>query len=496
MDIVHISKFKKNKFFDKNDKVVLCHGVFDVLHLGHILHFQKAKKFGNKLVVSLTPDELVNKGPNRPYFKIDVRSKMLKNFNFIDLIIINNKKTAENVIKTLKPAIYAKGSDYKNFKDITGNIRKEINLLKKNGGKFIITNEQTFSSSNIINNYFDENQFSNEFIKKNKINLKECNKIIEKLSHLEVLLVGEVIIDIYNYVKVLGKSPKENVISTLHKESEEFFGGIVATANNISNFVKRVNLVCLIGDDKYKKLVKKNLNKNVNFIPITKSKSNTILKKRFIQKSNLHKFFQVQYMNDEPIDGKQELELKNQIKKYSKKSSLLVINDFGHGLVNHNVAKFIDKLRIFKSINVQTNSSNYGFNLLDKFKNIDFASIDHPEAELVSNIKSKDVSTLISKIKDKIKIKSIAITKGHLGAEINYNNKTINIPIMIESAIDTMGAGDAFFSIASIVSKVCNKIEYIGFMGNCCGGIASNIIGHKKNISKEDLTRFVETKLK
>ena len=306
MTILHISKFKKNNFFRKSDKIVLCHGVFDVLHYGHILHFQKAKNFGTKLVVSLTPDELVNKGPERPYFNIDVRSKMLASLDFIDLVLINDKGTAENVIKIVKPSIYAKGSDYKKFKDVTGNIRKEIKFLEKYGGKFVITNEQTFSSSNIINNYLEEDNLSNKFLKKNKINFNECNKILDKLSSLEVLLVGEVIIDIYNYVKVLGKSPKENVISTLHKDTEEFFGGIIATANNISNFVKKVNLVCLVGDDKYKKIIKKKLNKNINFIPIFKPKSQTIIKKRFIQKSNLHKFFQIQFMNDQPLEKKEQ----------------------------------------------------------------------------------------------------------------------------------------------------------------------------------------------
>ena len=45
----------------KGKKVVHCHGVFDLLHIGHIKHFQEAKAFGDVLIVTITPDEYVNK---------------------------------------------------------------------------------------------------------------------------------------------------------------------------------------------------------------------------------------------------------------------------------------------------------------------------------------------------------------------------------------------------------------------------------------------------
>ena len=55
-------------FKKKNKKIILCHGVFDLLHLGHIKHFEEAKKYGDILVVTITPNKYVSKGPNRPVF--------------------------------------------------------------------------------------------------------------------------------------------------------------------------------------------------------------------------------------------------------------------------------------------------------------------------------------------------------------------------------------------------------------------------------------------
>jgi len=104
MNIINISEYKnlKNDFFNVHDKIVLCHGVFDVIHIGHVLHFKSAKKLGTKLIISITPDKFVNKGPDRPYFSLEERAKMIASFKFVDLVIKNDSPTAENVLKIVK----------------------------------------------------------------------------------------------------------------------------------------------------------------------------------------------------------------------------------------------------------------------------------------------------------------------------------------------------------------------------------------------------------
>ena len=67
--IPFINLEKKIKDLKKNKKkIVLCHGVFDLLHPGHFKHFKTAKNYGDILIVSVTADNFVNKGPDRPAF--------------------------------------------------------------------------------------------------------------------------------------------------------------------------------------------------------------------------------------------------------------------------------------------------------------------------------------------------------------------------------------------------------------------------------------------
>ena len=141
-----LSKYKKLK-----KKIVLCHGVFDLLHIGHVTYFEQAKKLGDILVISVTDDKYVNKGPLRPVFKINQRIAFLKKLKIVDIVLKSDFETAEKIIESVKPDIYCKGPDYKNKKKIDINLKKEIYVVKKYKGKFVTVEHNTQSSSQIIN---------------------------------------------------------------------------------------------------------------------------------------------------------------------------------------------------------------------------------------------------------------------------------------------------------------------------------------------------------
>ena len=145
---------KELKTNDK--KVILCHGCFDLLHIGHINYLRKAKSLGDILIVTVTADEYVNKGPEHPIFNENQRAEHLSELSIIDYVSINYSLDATKIIKTIRPDYYVKGIEYKNLNDdITGNIKKEKQTVEKYGGKIFFTDEETYSSSNLLNSHFD-----------------------------------------------------------------------------------------------------------------------------------------------------------------------------------------------------------------------------------------------------------------------------------------------------------------------------------------------------
>ena len=138
---VLLKKLKAN-----NTKIFLAHGVFDILHLGHIKHFEDIKKndLTAKLFVTITGDNYVKRGPGRPYFKENQRAEMLSSISYVDYVIIIQEQTAQTSINLIKPNIYFKGKDYLNLKDFTGNLKKELNLVKKYNGEIAFTETEKF----------------------------------------------------------------------------------------------------------------------------------------------------------------------------------------------------------------------------------------------------------------------------------------------------------------------------------------------------------------
>ena len=91
-------------------KIVLCNGVFDILHLGHVEHLRAARLMGDRLIVALTDDDYVRKGPGRPLNDWHSRYEVLKELKCVDVVI--HSIGAVNAIRTIKPHIFCKGIDY------------------------------------------------------------------------------------------------------------------------------------------------------------------------------------------------------------------------------------------------------------------------------------------------------------------------------------------------------------------------------------------------
>ena len=136
--------------------VVQAHGTFDLLHLGHIRHLEAARKLGDVLVVTVTADRFVNKGPGRPVFNAEMRAEMLATLEYVDWVAINDAADAVNTIEKIRPSIYIKGQDYQNPQgDVTGKITLERDAVEAHGGRIHFTDEVTYSSTELINRHLN-----------------------------------------------------------------------------------------------------------------------------------------------------------------------------------------------------------------------------------------------------------------------------------------------------------------------------------------------------
>ena len=134
--------------------IIHCHGCFDLMHPGHIKYLQAAKRMGDVLVVTISPDRFVDKGSDRPVFNETLRAESIAALECVNYVAINKWPTAEKTLRLIRPDIYVKGQEFENTKDKTGKIQKEIEVVKEIGAKIRFTHEIVFSSTELLNQYF------------------------------------------------------------------------------------------------------------------------------------------------------------------------------------------------------------------------------------------------------------------------------------------------------------------------------------------------------
>jgi rfaE bifunctional protein nucleotidyltransferase chain/domain len=484
-------------------KVVQAHGTFDLLHLGHVKHLEAARAKGDALVVTITADRFVNKGPNRPVFGEYLRAEMLAALETVDWVAVNESPDAVPAIRKIRADFYAKGQDYINPEgDITGKIVDERNAIEAVGGKIVFTEEMTFSSTELLNRNFNlyEPQLRGHLDQLRVDGGHEAlHAILEAVKDYSVLLVGDAIIDEYHYVMPMGKSAKENMIATRYQDEECFAGGVFAAANHVASFCKHVEVVTVLGErNSYEKLVRESLKPNVKLHALSRSDAPTTRKRRYIDPSYMRKLFEVYFMDDAPLRRDIETELNRMIGKRISDFDVVIATDFGHGMIGPSTVDILASKSKFLAVNTQSNSANMGYNLINKFPRADYVCIDAPEARLAVTDKISPIEEVITKrLPSKIACEKFIITHGQYGCVTHQRGGVVHtIPAVTKSVTDTVGAGDAFLSVTAPLVATGAPLHQIGFIGNVAGALKVGIVGHRKSVEKVDVMKSLTALLK
>jgi len=487
---------------EQGNTVVQCHGVFDLLHPGHIQHFEAAKREGNILIVTVTPDKYVGKGPGRPVFNQRLRTESIASLQCIDYVTINEWPTAVEAIKKLKPDVYVKGSDYANRDDdLTGQIYEEEKAAKSIGGRIHFTEEPVISSTKLLNLHFDVypeevSRFLAQF--RGNFSAEGIIKRLNALGKMKVLVIGDAIIDQYCYCHTLGKSLKDNIITTRYLREETFAGGALAAANHVAGFCQEVHLVtCLGTQNSYEEFILTHLKPNVKPKFFYRDDAPTVVKRRFVQPDFLSKMFEICYMNDHELPASLSREVHNYLRANTSDYDLVLVTDFGHGFIGQKTTEVLCEKARFLAVSSQTNSANAGYNLITKYPRADYICIDEVEIRLACHDKFGKLEDLVTRIASELKCNRIAVTRGYRGS-LTYDTEKgfFEVPALSEEVVDRVGAGDAYLSITSPCVASGMPMEIVGFIGNAVGALKVRIVCNRASVEPVPLFKFITALLK
>ena len=502
--IVNLEKIAEQSRLIKSNgqRVVLCHGTFDLMHTGHIRYLQRAKQEGDFLLVTVTADEYVNKGPGRPIFNEQLRAENLAALECVDFVAINHAISAVDVLHLIQPDVYAKGSEYQSHgDDVTGNIILEQQAVETHGGEIFYTDEITFSSSSLLNEHFgvfppETKHFLEQFSE--KWSEKEIHSLVDSLADLNVLVVGDAIIDQYHYVSPLGQTGKGSSLAVRYETEEQFAGGSIAVANHIAGFAKSVTLMAGLGDqDSHETFIREKLKQNVEPAFYYFKDAPTVTKRRFVD-SDLSKLFEIYFYQDTPTleDGGEEVcqWLVDSLSNYD----VVVVADFGNGFIDEKmIAILCDKSR-FLAVNTQINSGNRGYHVINRYARANFVSLNEPELRLAAHNRHSPLEEVSDSVAENVKAERLAITRGTKGMMMmdKKNRMVHKVPALSTRVIDRIGAGDAFLSLSALCLGKGIDAEVAAFIGSVSAAMDVQIVCNRDAIDPVSLKKYVSTLLK
>jgi rfaE bifunctional protein nucleotidyltransferase chain/domain len=487
----------------KGQRLVLAHGCFDLLHIGHIRYLETARQMGDILMVTISPDEYVDKGPERPVFNSRLRAEALASLHCVDWVSINDRPTAVELLGTLRPDIYVKGSDFAAKRDDpTGKLQEEAAACEKLGIELRFTEDIVFSSSNLISRFFSSYpEETQEYLRlfSSRHPLPEILKVLDHMAELSVCVVGDAILDEYRYCSPLGVSSKSPTLAVLHEDTELFAGGVMAIANHLAGFAREVDMLTVLGEknesgnDFIASALLPNVRAHYYYLPAAP----TTLKTRFVDGYSSIKLLEIYHMADAHLPDEREALFREQILKLGAQTNLTLAADFGHGALSQATREALCLSGVFLAVNTQSNAGNRMMHTISRYSRADYVSLTENELRLDLRDTSGHIRTLLPEAAHRFQARAFMVTRGKKGCCLGLPNGSFTeVPAFAVKVVDAMGAGDALFAVSSLAARVGADMELIGFLGNMAGSLATQSMGNAKPVTRPALEKAVTAMLK
>ena len=482
-----------------SSRIVHCHGVFDLLHIGHIRYLQNARQLGDALVVTVTPDRFVNKGPHRPAFADQLRASALAALDCVDYVAVNEWPTAAETIELLKPDVFAKGAEFRDRK--TPELEREEAAAASAGTRVEYIEDITSSSSHLINNYLglfseDVEQYLRQL--KQSFSADDILRHLDAARSLKILVVGEAIIDEYYECQTIGKSEKAPIVAAQYQSHERFAGGALAVANHLSAVCDRVDLISMLGaDNPQEDWIRSQLVQSVQPHFLRKANAPTIVKRRYRESYYSVPLFEIDFLNDEPLTETDDRDLCQILENKAGDYDVVVVADYGHSMLGEAARQTICDRAKFVAVSTQANAANIGFHTIAKYPRADYVSLAHQELELECRSRQGGLDQMVRDVAQKLSAQTVAITLGKRGC-LCYNQASgqHQAPALATTVVDRFGAGDAFFAITSICAVLQVPLEVTAFLGNVAGAEAVATVGNSQFLEALPFQRHIQSLLK
>ncbi|MEZ6188465.1 MAG: PfkB family carbohydrate kinase, partial [Planctomycetota bacterium] len=441
----------------------------------------------------------------RPVFSDEQRAYQLAHLGIVDYVVVVPHPYAVEAIDVVRPNVYCKGTEYAKPKDETDRrIDDDVRAVAAHGGEVRFVGAPLHSSTRLISAHLDAlDPDVREYLDRFPVNAagQRLDAILAQIRQLKVLVVGDLIVDRYSYCRVQGLTSKARVLSVRPVHDEDYLGGSLAIARAVASWGCPTRLIALAGREAYLDAALKPLADESLTLDLLRDRDYpTILKQRYVERpgkrKDLIKHFAVNRLHDRPSEGL-KAKLLHRLKSALEDCDLVVLCDYGHGMIDPDVQRLLEDQAPYLALNCQTNSYNYGFNLITKYRRCDLLSLDEKELCLAYGQRGVSEFELLGRLGEQLQAQQGWLTLGSSGSVVwTKGGETHACPAMTKVTVDTVGAGDAFFSAAALCGRVGAEVELTSVLANVAGAIAANVVGNAEPVRQEVVVKNARYLLK
>ena len=435
--------------------VIMCHGVFDLVHPGHIRHLVYAKEKADILVASLTADAHITKAQHRPFVPQDLRALNLAALEMVDYVVIDPNPTPLVNIGRLQPDYFAKGYEYVDG-GVHSNTQKEIEVLKSYGGEILFTpGDIVYSSSHLIETGPPDIAVEKllMLLEAEGLDFNRLREILERFEGKEVHVVGDTIVDSLTYTTMIGGMTKTPTPSVRFDNRVDFIGGAAIVAKHLRAAGAKVTFSTVLGDDPLKDFVLEGLaSAGVEVLPIIDQARPTTHKNAFV--CGDYRLLKVDTLDNRSITDAQADQISDHLRQMPVEA--VVFSDFRHGIFNRRTIPGLTNAiprGTFRVADSQV-ASRWG-NILE-FKGFDLLTPNEREARFSLADQDTGVRPLAAKLHEESECKTVILKLGDRGVltcragKENDPRTFFVVDSFVERVVDAVGAGDALLAYATL----------------------------------------------
>ncbi len=467
----------------RSKKVIMCHGVFDIVHPGHIRHLMYAKSKADLLIASITADIHINKGVYRPHVPHTLRAVNIAAFEAVDFVVIDEHPTPLKNLADIQPDYFAKGYEYV-ASGMPAKTSQEAEVVEAYGGEIIFTpGDYVLSSSKFINMAPPTLQLEKLSILMSgaKISFADLRASIKRIAGLRIHVIGDLIVDSFTYGAMIGGQTKTPTLSVLFEKRVDYVGGAGVVAKHLRAAGADVVFTTVLGNDQLKDFALNDLQAaGVECRAVIDQTRPTTNKNAMIVKD--YRVLKLDTLDNTSISDHILAQFEKNIKEIE--CDAVIFSDFRHGIFNKRTIPTLSAAipaNVFKVADSQV-ASRWGN--ITEFKNFDLITPNEREARFSMADQDSGIRALAANIYDSAKCKTLMLKLGERGIVTckNDDHMALDSFVILDSfannVADPVGAGDALLAYSTLIMLTTKSADCATIIGSIAAACECEVDGN------------------